>query len=131
LSMLLKNGITYLKVFSMKSLCTPIIRISSISWLLVFWIDAKFGGHCFCPEFGFSSHIALGAMKGNLMRCFVACTLHLRREMQPMSNNVMSFSSMNIFNFKHCRYFLMTQPFFVKFVKIWRGTLLLLTSKVN
>jgi hypothetical protein len=131
LSMFLKNGVTYLKEFNMKSLCIPIIRTSSISWLLMFWIDAKFGGHYPCLNFSLSSHIALGANKRNLMRCFIACTLRLRREMQPMSNNVMSFSSLNIFDFKHYQYFLMTQPFFVKFVKIWKRTSLLLTSKVN
>jgi hypothetical protein len=124
LLMLLKNGVTYLKEFNMKSLCTSIIRFSNISWLLVFLIDAKFSGHCPCFDFGLSSHIGLGTNKGNMMHCFVAYTLHLKREMQPTSNNVMSFSSLNIFNFKHCRYFLMTQPFFVKFMKIWKKNVL-------
>jgi hypothetical protein len=81
LSMLLKNVIIYLKELNMKLLCTMIIRTYSISWLFVFWIHAKFDGHCPFSDFDLSSHIALGTGKGNLICCFVARTLHLRREM--------------------------------------------------
>ncbi len=91
----------------------------------MFWIDATFGGHCPCLDSSLSSHIALGANKGNMMHCPIICTLCLRREMQPTNNNVMSLSSLIIFNFKICGGFLMTQPFFVKFVKIWRTLLVL------
>jgi hypothetical protein len=102
LSMLLKNGVIYLKEFNMKSLCTPIIRTFNISWLLVFWINTKFDGHCPCFGFRFVIHIAFDTNKGNLMCCPVVHTSHLRGDMQPTNNNVMSLSSLNIFDFKCC-----------------------------
>jgi hypothetical protein len=68
----------------------------------VFLIDTKFDGHYLYFDSNLSSHIALNASKGNLVRYLIAHTLCLRKEMQPMNNNVMSISSLNIFNFKFC-----------------------------
>jgi hypothetical protein len=68
----------------------------------MFWINVKLDGDCPCPDFDLSSHIALGANKENLMCRLVIRTLRLWKEMQPISNNVMSFSNLNIFDFKYC-----------------------------
>jgi hypothetical protein len=59
------------------------------------------GGHYPCFDSSLSSHIGMGANKGNLMHCPITCTLRLKKEMSSMSNNVMSFSNLNIFNFMH------------------------------
>ncbi len=89
---------------------------------MVFWIHAKLDGHCSYLNFDLSSlHITMGTNKGNPMQCPIVCTLHLKREMQPTNKNVMSFSSLNIFNFKHYKLFLMTQPFFVKSWRFEKG----------
>jgi hypothetical protein len=95
------RGIICLKKFNMKSLWIQTIRIYSILWQLVFWINAKLGGYYLCLDFDLSSYNVLGTNKGNLMCCPVTHTLHIRKEMQPTNNNVMSFSSLTIFYFKH------------------------------
>jgi len=65
-------------------------------------INTKHSGHYPCHDYGLSSHITLGANKGNVMCCPIIHTSCIKKEMQP-SSNVMSFSSLNIFNFKRCR----------------------------
>jgi hypothetical protein len=72
-----------------------------ISRQLVFWIDAKLCGHYPYLILNLSSHIALGTNKGNLMCCPITRTSHLRKEMQSTNKKLMSFSNLNIFNFKH------------------------------
>lgn len=99
--MFLRSGIICLKDFNMKLLCIQITKTCSISWHLVFWIDFKLNGHCLCFDFGLSSHITLGANKGNRMHYPIIHTLWLKREMPLMNNNVMTFSSLNTFDFKH------------------------------
>ncbi len=76
----LKSGIICLKEFNMKPLCIQTIQNYSISWQLVFWINSKLNGHYFCLDSNLSSHIALGANKGNLMCYPIVCTSRLRRE---------------------------------------------------
>ncbi len=117
--MCLRSGIIYLKEFNMKSLCIWIIRTCSISWQFMFWIDAKLSGHCLCFNFSLSSHIVLGASKGKLMHCLVIFTSCLKKEMQLMSNNVMSFSSLNIFNFRRYQPFWVQQDHWVVFRNYW------------
>ncbi len=46
----LRNDIIYSKEHNMKSLCILITKIDKISWLLVFWIDAKLNGHYLCLD---------------------------------------------------------------------------------
>ncbi len=94
-----------------------IIQTSNISCLLELWIDIKLVEHYPCFDFNSSSHTILGVIKGNQMHYFVICTLHLRREMKPMTNNVMSSSSLNTFNFKHDLWLLMTNHFLFSFVR--------------
>jgi hypothetical protein len=69
----LRNGIICLKEFNMKLLCVQTLRTYNISLQLVFWINAKFGGHCPCHNFNLSSHITLDTSKGNLMHCPIPC----------------------------------------------------------
>jgi hypothetical protein len=65
--------------------------------------QCQLGGHYPCFDSSLSSHIGMGANKRNLMCCPITCTLRLRKEMLPTSNNVMSFSNLNISNFMHCK----------------------------
>jgi hypothetical protein len=76
---------------SIKELRGASIRTCNISWQLVFWINAKLNGHCPCLDFGLLSHITLGVSKGNLMRCPITHTSHLRRGMKPINKNVVIF----------------------------------------
>ncbi len=82
-------------------LCIQTVKTFSISWQLVFWIDANFNGHYPCFDSNLWSHITLGTNKGDLIHCPIIGTSCLNGEMKPMSNNVISFWSMNIFNFRH------------------------------
>jgi hypothetical protein len=61
-------------------------------------IDIKFNGHCPYLDFSLSSHIASGANKGKFMCCSIVRALCLKKEMQPMNNNVKLFSSLKIFD---------------------------------
>ncbi len=114
----------YFKELNMKSLCIQTIWTCNISWQLVFWIDTKFDvkfdGHCFCFDSNLSSHITLGTNNGNLMCCPIACTSCSRKEMQPTSNNVMSFSNLNIFDFKFVGNFWWHNLFLSNSWKFWK-----------
>jgi hypothetical protein len=93
----LKSGIICLKIFKMKSLWIQTIRICSILWQLMFWIDTKFNRCCPCLDSNLSSYIVLGTNKGNLMHYPVNCTSHLRKEMQPTSNMWCHFQAWTFF----------------------------------
>jgi hypothetical protein len=99
--MLLRSGVIYSNEFNMKSSCIHIIRTSNISCLLELCINTKFAKHYPCFDFGSSSHTILGVIKRNQMYYLMARTLCLKKEMKLMTTNVMSSSSLNIFDFKH------------------------------
>jgi len=111
-----KNDIIYSKEHNMKSSCILITKISKISWLFVFWIDAKLNGHYLCLDFNLSSHIVVRTNKGKTHYPIV-CTLHLKKEMKLITNNVMSSSTPNIFDLKHYSNFLWQTIFFSN---LWR-----------
>jgi hypothetical protein len=53
-------------------------------------------------QFQFVITYHFGTNKGNMMRCPIAHTLCLRKEMMLMNNNVISLSNLDIFNFRRC-----------------------------
>jgi hypothetical protein len=61
-----------------------------LNWHQAQWVLTLF-------QFDLSSYIVLGTNKGNLMHCPIACTSHLRKEMQPIINMWCHFQAWTFF----------------------------------